>query len=226
MALPRESDTYESYTDQLVYFSARLGADPKTAALAAGVDEILEGLDETAAAVRAARRKEVRARAQRDHNDAIGDARTKQFKRRLDVVSDPSFIVERLFPKGVAHMVAPRGRPQLQRIEALLVAIDEVIASPRLAAHAEAEELHAALAAGKQAVTQSIEELREVIEAWEATVLEVSRSRDTFNFHRADGIARLGAIVGELRAVVGGSNNAAYAYTQAARTGSSASADA
>ena len=220
MALPRDKDPYDSYTDQLVYFSARLGANPETAALAIKVDSILTELDQAFEALRATRRAEVRKRAERDHRDGRGDLDVRSYRRRLGAVADIDFVTTRLFPKGVGHVVAPRGRPQLERLDKLVHDTDAVLASPRLAAHPNAAELTATLGDGKQSLVSAVAKLREVIEAWEAQVLEVSAARDVFNFRRADGIGRLGAILGELRALLGGSNSAAYGFTQPGRSNS------
>src|SRR5690606_2109043 len=117
MALPRPQDTYEDYTDQLVYFRARLAANPLVAALAPPVDALVEQLDAEHEALRAAQRAEVRARARRDHEDDGSDEGLKKLRRRLKVVSSDHFAIGRLFPKGVKHVVAPRGRAQLERID-------------------------------------------------------------------------------------------------------------
>ena len=60
--------------------------------------------------------------------------------------------------------------------------------------------------------------LRVQIEAWETETLDLARARDAFNFHRSDGLSRLGMVLGELRATLGGSQRAAYGYTQSNRT--------
>src|SRR5690606_9937006 len=156
MALPRETDTYEDYTDQLVYFSARLAANPTVEALAPAVDAVLEQLDAEYEALRAARRAEVRARARRDHQDGLGDEDTKRLRRRLRIVSDQHFAVGRIFPKGVSHVVAPRGRPQLERLDALVTATDDVLASPQLAADPDAAELRPMLEAGRATAVEAV----------------------------------------------------------------------
>jgi hypothetical protein len=217
MALPREQDTYDDYTDQLVYFSARLAADPAVACLAAKVDGLLEELDADFDGLRAARRAEVRTRAKRDHQDKLGSNRVKKYRRHLRVVPDPKFAIERIFPKGTAHVVAPRGRARIERLEALIAATGGVLASPRLELNANTEELREILRAGKVAATGALEALRTCIEQWETERLNVVRARDAFNFRRAQGVRRLGVVLGELRARLGGSARAAYAYTQPGR---------
>lgn len=218
MALPREKDSYESYTDQIVYFSARLAAVPELASLAEPVDELLKELDDDAAALREARRAEVRARALRDHRDSLGDDQVRRFKRRVDVVGDDQ-LTQRLFPRGVAYATAPRGRPQIERLHKLMLAIEELETSPRVAAHPEVEEIKEILDKGKSTLGPLTAELTAAIESWEAQTLDVARAVDTFAFRRSDGVARLGAVMGELRAKLGGDPRAAYAFTQSARSG-------
>lgn len=225
MALPKETDSHASYTDQLVYFSARLDADPTTAKLAAKVDALVDDLDDAALALRKARRAEVRARARRDHRDNLGDREIQRFRRRIRSFETVEFVTARLFPRGVKHTIAPRGRPQLERLGALLRSIDELLGSTRLEAYVESKDLQSLLEQGKQQVEDTREGLREQIVAWEAQVLELSRARDAFNFHRSNGRARVGVVLGELRAVLGGSQRAAYSYTQAARAADSAASD-
>ena len=218
MARPRPSDSYSSYTDQLVYFGARLAADPLTAELAPQVAEILTAIDDAQLAVREARRAEVRARALRDHRDKVGDDRVRKYKRRVDVV-EADFVDERLFPQGVYFVVAPRGgRTQLERLEQLDTGTKELLGSPRLGAHAESEELTEILQGGEALLAELIPELRSVVEQWEEQTLEVARARDLFEFRRAEGVAKLGAVIGELRVRLDGSSRAAYAYTQPARS--------
>ncbi|MEM9461663.1 MAG: hypothetical protein AAGF11_46300 [Myxococcota bacterium] len=218
MALPREKDTYEDYTDQLVYFSARLAANPEVAALAAQVDALIDELDAAFEALRAARRAEVRARAMRDHRDGLGDQSIRRYRRRLRIVSDQHFAVDRIFPKGVGHTVAPRGRPQLDRLEALIATTNAVLESSQLASDPEAEDLRPILEAGRDTATETLAALREQIDQWDAQSLAVARARDEFNFRRADGVGRLGVVIGELRAQLGGNSRAAYAYTQPGRS--------
>lgn len=218
MALPREQDTYEDYTDQLVYFSARLAANPVTEVLAPKVDAIVDELDAGYEALRAARRAEVRARAKRDHQDGLGDEQLKKVRGRLRVVGNDHFVIGRVFPKGLAHVIAPRGRPQLDRLDALVTAIDDVLASPQLAADADGDELRTILDNGKTTAVDARAALGTRIEEWEATTLAVARARDAFNFHRADGVGRAGAVLGELRSLLGGSVQAAYGYTQSGRS--------
>jgi hypothetical protein len=217
MALPRDTDPYDSYTDQLVYFSARLAANPDTAPLAEAVEMLLTDIDAGNEKLRLARRDEIRARARRDHQDGIGDAKVRRFKRHVDVIGD-SYITSRLFPSGIGHTVAPRGRPQLDRLAKLAQAIEEFAASPRAAAHAEADEIKEILDKGKITVAEVTDTLTPIIDAWEEETLEVARAADAFSFVRSDGIGRLGAVLGELRAKLGGNSKAAYAYTQQGRT--------
>lgn len=217
MALPRDTDPYEPYTDQLVYFGARLAANPDTAALADAVDKLLDNIDVAHDKLRLARRDEIRARARRDHEDGLSDTRVRRVKRGVDVLGDPE-ISSRLFPRGVGYTVAPRGRPQLERLAQLALAIDELAASPRAAAHADAEELGAILGKGKATLAELIATLTPVVEAWEAEALDVARAVDGFSFVRSEGVAQLGAVLGELRAKLGGNSKAAYGYTQQGRT--------
>lgn len=217
MALPRETDPYESYTDQLVYFAARMAANPDTASLAEGVDKLVDEIDGVYLTLRQARRDEIRTRARRDHEDGVGDGQVRRFKRRLDVLGDPE-LSARLFPRGVTHTVSPRGRPQLERLAQLARAIDELAISPRAAAHVDADELSDILSQGQATVSGLIAHLTPVVEAWEQEAIEVARAVDGFAFARSEGVARLGAILGELRAKLGGNSKAAYAYTQQARS--------
>jgi hypothetical protein len=226
MALPREQDTYDDYTDQLVYFSARLAANPEVATLAPTVDALIDELDTDFEALRAARRAEVRQRARRDHQDTLGDRSIKRFRRRLQVDPGWSFAIDRLFPKGVAHVTAPRGRPQLERLDKLVAATDALLASEQLQAAPEAEELQAILEAGKAAAVEAVAALRTCIEQWEAEDLAVVRARDAFNFRRTEGVGRMGAVLGQLRALLGGKARAAYAYTQPGRSKAPAGAAA
>lgn len=220
MALPTRKDSHGSYTDQLIYFSARLAADPKTSGLAEQVEELVVSVDEANRELVEARRAEVRARALRDHRDQHGDTAVRRFSRELGVAEDARFVVERLFPRGVRYATAPRGRKQIERLEQLRTNTNELLGSERLAAHVEAEELGASLEQGRATLDGLIKELGAAVESWEARALEVARARDAFDFRRSDGIARLGAVIGELRALLGGSSAAAYAYTAPARRAS------
>lgn len=134
--------------------------------------------------------------------------------------------MQRLFPRGLAHTIAPRGRPQLDRLNKLMQAITELEASPRVAAHPQVEEIKETLDKGKAMLAPLITQLTEIIEAWEGEALEVARAVDALSFRRSDGVGRLGAVMGELRAKLGGDARAAYAFTQSARSGSSAEDDA
>jgi hypothetical protein len=60
----------------------------------------------------------------------------------------------------------------------------------------------------------------ELVDDCEAEALGVARTLDGFSFLRSEGIARLGAVLGELRAKLGGDGKAAYAYTLARGEGS------
>ncbi len=225
MALPRGTDPYDTYTDQLVYFGARLAANPDTAALAEPVHALLAELDQAFSTLRDARRAELRARARRDHRVGLGDAQVRRFKRRVDVFGDRD-LGRRLFPRGLAHAIAPRGRPQLARLAKLATAIDELSASPRIAAHPDGAELQALLDEGKAKLAELSAELTPIVEAWEAEAVDVTRAADTFAFLRRDGISRLGAVLGELRAKLGGDVRAAYAYTQQVRGRTNSTAEA
>lgn len=218
MALPRETDTHESYTDQLIYFIARLAANPHTAALVEPAEALLAQLDDGDAALTEARRAEIRARARRDYSDELSDTQIRKFKRRIDVVGDRE-LSSRLFPRGVTHTVAPRGRPQLERLDKLLVAMTEVGASPRVAAHADADEIKKVLDEGKATLGDYRAKLEVAITGWEAESLAVARASDAFNFARSEGVGQLGAVLGELRAKLGGDARAAYGYTQQGRSG-------
>lgn len=212
MALPRERDSYELYTDQVVYFGARLAANPETASLAEVVDKLVDELDEAYVALRDARRAEMRARARRDHQDGLGDQQVRRFKRRIDVFGDAN-LTQRLFPRGVTHAVAPRGRAQVERLSNLVIAIEELASSPRVAAHVDVDEINEILAKGKATVMEARDSLGALVDDCEAEALNVARAVDGFGFLRGDGVARLGAVVGELRAKLGGDSKAAYAYT-------------
>ncbi len=224
MPLPRDTDPYDPYTDQLVYFAARMAANPITASLAEPVEALLAEVDASQAKLREARREEIRARARRDHEDGVGDKVVRRFKRGVDVFGDRD-LSARLFPSGVGHTVAPRGRAQLDRLATLAQAIQDLHDSPRVAAHAEADEVKDILAKGKTTIAEVIASLTPIVDAWEQQSLEVARVTDAFAFIRSDGVARLGAVLGELRAKLGGNSRAAYAYTQQARTGSTADED-
>jgi hypothetical protein len=219
MALPSASDSYRTYTDQLVYFSARLQADPLTTELAPQVDELLASIDDAHFLLREARRAEIRARARRDQRDEHGDARVRKYNRRLAVLEEARFVRERMFPKGVQHTVDPRGgRTQLGRLEQLREVTSELLVSPRVVQHPEAKELVEVLEGGKQLLDEIIAELGEVVEHWEQQSRELGRARDLFEFRRHEGVGTLGAVLGELRVLVGGSSKKAYGYTQPART--------
>lgn len=220
MGLPRHTDTYESYTDQLAYFGARLEANPETASLAAKVYELLDLIDADNQALVQARRTELRARARRDHQDGQGDIKVRRFKRQLDAVGGVD-LSKRLFPRGLKHAISPNGRAQVERLSKLVQSIDELAASPRVAAHERVDEIKEVLDKGKAAIVEALDKLSPVVEAWEAEVAEVSRAVDAFRFHRAQGRAQLGAVMGELRAKLGGDEKAAYAYTQQERSNGS-----
>ena len=224
MGQPRKSDTYESYTDQLVYFRARLLANPDTASLAESIEKVLTKLDADNEAIRDARRAEVQARAQRDHQDGLGDAQVRRFKRRIDAIGDAE-LTQRLFPRGLNHVIAPRGRAQIERLSALVQAIDELAASPRVAAHQDVEEIKEVLDKGKATLADARDKLATIVEAWEAEVRKVARAVDELNFDREEGVDQFGAVLGELRAKLGGDAKAAYAYTQQRTDGASESED-
>ena len=213
MGLPRDTDSYESYTDQLVYFAARLEANPETASLAESVFELLGLIDADNDAIVQARRAEIRARARRDHQDGLGDAGVRRFKRRIDAVGDGD-LAQRLFPRGLKYAIAPSGRSQLERLNKLVQAIDDLAASPRVAAHPEVEEIKEVLDKGKTTILEALDKLSPLVDAWEAEVLDVARAVDAFRFRRSQGRRQLGAVMGELRAKLGGDEKAAYAYTQ------------
>lgn len=215
MALPRKTDPYESYTEQLVYFSARLAANPHTESLAEGVEALLSEIDASHEAVLVAKRAEVRARALRDHHDSLGDARVRRLKRRLDAIDTQ--LSPRLFPRGIRRVVEPRGRPQIDQLGKLGQAIESLAGSPRTAAHADADEIEQVLEHGLAIVAEFVATLTPLVEAWEDETLFVARAADVFNFRRDEGVARLGAMLGELRARLGGDARAAYAYTQPPR---------
>lgn len=212
MALPHARDSYEAYTAQLVYFGARLAAKPETASLASPVETLLTELDVAYEALRDARRAEMRARARRDHQDGLGDEYVRRFKRQVDVIGD-EFLIQRLFPRGVAHTVAPRGRAQVERLSKLVLAIEELAATPQVAAHVDVDEIKDLLAKGKATVAEARDALGVLVDDHEADALEVSRKVNDLNFVRSEGLERLGAVIGELRAKLGGDNKAAYAYT-------------
>ena len=69
------------------------------------------------------------------------------------------------------------------------------------------------------------DKLTPIIDDWEAESLEVARAVDAFAFVRSDGIGRLGAVLGELRAKLGGNSKAAYGYTQQGRTSDGAAVE-
>ena len=212
MALPRERDSYEVYTDSVVYFGARLAANPDTASLAEVIDKLLDELDAAYDALRDARRTEMRARARRDHQDGLGDERVRRFKRHVDVIGD-EYLIQRLFPRGLTYTVAPRGRAQVDRLSKLVVAIEELAATPQVAAHVDVDEINEILVKGKATVAEARDALGGFVDDHEAETLEVSRKVNDLNFLRRDGVERLGAVMGELRAKLGGDNKAAYAYT-------------
>ncbi|WP_106392934.1 hypothetical protein [Enhygromyxa salina] len=218
MALPKGNEKYETYTDQLVYFSARLAADPKTAGIAESVETVLKGVDEAQALLTDARRDEVRARALRDHKDEIGDRKVRRYRRQVDVVEDVTFVVDRLFSRGLNYLTAPRGRAQLDRLSTLHSATDDLLASEQVSAHPEADELRATLEQGKATLAGAIDELEKAVTGWEAQTVELARARDLFRFRRSNGVSQLGAVLGELRALLDGDVRAAYSYTAPARS--------
>jgi len=91
-----------------------------------------------------------------------------------------------------------------------------------MAAHADADEWKGRLDKGKHLVRELHVKLTPIIETWEAEVLDVARAVDAFAFIRSEGIGRLGAVLGELRAKLGGNAKAAYSYTQQGRSSTGA----
>ena len=217
MALPNGNEQYGNYTDQLVYFGARLAADPKTAEIASSVDAILDGVDESHERLREARRDEVRARALRDHKDDIGDTKVRRYRRQVKVIENVGFVDERLFSRGLAFLTAPRGRAQIERLTSLRATTQDLLASEQVALHPEGAELRETLEGCAAMIGAAAEELELAVSEWEAQAMELARARDLFRFRRSNGVAQLGAVLGELRALLNGSARAAYSYTASAR---------
>ena len=217
MGLPESNEEYHSYTDKIVYISARLAADPKTEIAADIISQVLASIDEAQLMLRDARREEVRARARLDHVDALGDKQLGRFRRQLDVYESGVFIRNRLFPRGLAQQAAPRGRAQLEVLTKQRAALEDLLASDQLGTHEDALELRAVLEGGEQMLDELMIELDEAAGEWERCNEELARAGDRLRSRRASGVAQLGVVMGELRVLLGSSSRTAYACTVPAR---------
>lgn len=217
MGLPDSNEEYHSYTDKIVYISARLAADPNTEVAAGIIERVLESIDEAERRLCKARREEVRARARLDHVDALGDKQLGRFRRQLDVYESGVFIRNRLFPRGLTQLTAPRGRAQVELLAKQRGALEDLLASDQLDAHEDAQELRAVLEGGEQMLDELMVELHDAACAWEQRNEDLARAGNLFRSRRSSGVAQLGVVMGELRTLLGSSSQTAYACTVPAR---------
>ncbi|MBI4618303.1 MAG: hypothetical protein HY720_32195 [Planctomycetes bacterium] len=221
MALPDPRTNSEDFADELVYFSARVAANPKTAHLAATLDEEIEAVDGAHETNRDRRRDEIRSRARRDFIDSEGDDEIASFRKELGGYAPHDHdVVRKTFPDGVRAVVAPTGVEQLKRLKDLVERIELALRSPALAAEPakKKEKIEAVLTAGKETAQGYAKRLGPAVEVWKAALTEHGVAKDSDQATRQLAYARAGGVLGLLREALGGSRAAADAYTHAGPT--------
>ncbi|MBI2572073.1 MAG: hypothetical protein HYV63_34105 [Candidatus Schekmanbacteria bacterium] len=219
MALPRPSDPIDETIDSLVYLAAKTNANPVTRVVSAEVWAIVDLLERTMAAVRAANRAEVVARAVRDWEDEQGDVKNRDLRRAIGgLVGDRHFVVQRSYPQGIKPEISPRGREQVVRLRDLSTRIGEVLKSPELATDPKVGELTALLNDGRATITSLADHLDQVVKEWTEKLLARGEAADASRFYREEAVAQAGVVLGKLRALLGGSASEALSYTMPSRT--------